>query len=523
VATDDMPRLVLSLRTVITRNRSFQASICDVPLRVLSSATHQRENFDMSSSPISWSIQERIEQGSLRYDRRQIELAQKLDALRLTLINSDASVIHHGDLNVGLFSDAKPKGFLESATLNVNRAFLQMRYMYPLSTTPKGLYVYGSVGVGKSFLMDLFVNSLTGEGTLPNRQIRRVHFHEFMLDIHDRIHRSKQRNPRQDPLPSLALSIAQESRVLCLDEFQVTDVADAAILKRLLEMLWSSRTGVVLVATSNRAPEALYEGGLNRSMFLPFIDTLKCHMDVSEMSGTRDYRREKTNVMVHDDQSYYWPADNPYTRQSLERIFFKDDGEEQRNRQLPVRMGRHVQVPRSNNHCAWFDFEDLCNRPLGAADYLCICEMYDTLIVDHVPQLDGTRFNEARRFVTLVDAVYESKTRLVLASNEVPLKELFVGFDATVESSDGDEETAVAGLPPPTHAEDEIFVKGEGGSSSSAATTMIRTKGGDTVEWSATGRIGVSLAQLSAVKDVSFSFQRAESRLAEINSDNWGR
>jgi peroxisome-assembly ATPase len=209
---------------------------------------------------------------------------------------------------------------------------------------------------------------------------------------------------------------------------------------------------------------------------------------------------------------------------------------------LPVRMGRFVHVPKSNQNCAWFEFEDLCHRPLGAADYLSICERYKTLIVDHVPQLDGTKFNEARRFVTLIDAVYESKTRLILASNHVPLDELFVGFDATVESNDGDEETAVDGIvgappdrttPPKTTTtttaadQHEIFVKGEGGSSSSSSTTMIRshddTGGAAVIEWSATGRIGVSLAQLSAVKDVSFSFQRAESRLAEINNGRWGQ
>jgi protein AFG1 len=380
--------------------------------------------------------------------------------------------------------------------------------------------------------MNLFVDAMEESNTVPNRKIRRVHFHEFMLDIHDRIHRSKLRNPRHDPLPPLALSIAQESRLLCLDEFQVTDIADAAILKRLLEMLWSSHVGMVLVTTSNRAPDALYEGGLNRSMFLPFIETLKSHMDVLEMSGRRDYRREKTSGIVDEGlSSFYWPADDPSTRQALDRIFAKggtdDDGDQQGiNYQLPVRMGRYVHVPRSNNHCAWFEFDDLCNRPLGAADYLSICERYEILIVDHVPQLDGSRFNEARRFVTLIDAVYESKTRLVLASNQVPLNELFVDFDATVESSDGDEEIAVDDgsiVFAPIQKTQEIFVKGEGGSSSSASTTMIRSGDGGTVEWSATGRIGVSLAQLSAVKDVSFSFQRAESRLAEINSGTWGR
>ena len=182
--------------------------------------------------------------------------------------------------------------------------------------------------------------------------------------------------------------------------------------------------------------------------------------------------------------NYYWPANHPSTRQALQRIFLQHgSGEEETPPaahtptpiRLPVRMGRFVHVPKSNQNCAWFDFDDLCHQPLGAADYLSICERYKTLIVDHVPQLDGSKFNEARRFVTLIDAVYESKTRLVLASNHVPLDELLVGFDATVESNDGDEEIAVDGMgvlpdqitttsSPDQH---EIFVKGEGGSSSS--------------------------------------------------------
>ena len=168
----------------------------------------------------------------------------------------------------------------------------------------------------------------------------------------------------------------------------------------------------------------------------------------------------------------------------------------------------------------------MCHQPLGAADYLAICERFPILIVDHVPQLNASRFNEARRFVTLIDAVYESRTRLVLACEE-PLKDLLVHFEATVESHDGDEEIAVESVQNSSgnNQQEEttaLFVKGQGGSSSSSSTTMIRTKDGD-VEWSATGRVGVSLAQLSAVRDVSFSFQRAESRLVEMNNGTWGR
>jgi protein AFG1 len=256
-------------------------------------------------------------------------------------------------------------------------------------------------------------------------------------------------------------------------------------------------------------------------------------MDIIEMNGNKDYRREQHsnnkdgwNDREQDLQLYFWPAEHVNTRQALERIFARGGGDTQSGTTLAVRMGRTVKLPRANHTCAWIDFHDLCNQPLGAADYLAICNRYPVLIVDNVPQLNASRFNEARRFVTLIDALYESKTRLVLAS-QVPLDDLLLNFNAVVETHDGDEEIAVEGtekkdLTHDQNLEEEMFVKGEGGSSSSAATTMIRTKDGE-VEWSATGRIGVSLAQLSAVRDVSFSFQRAESRLVEMNNGRWGR
>jgi protein AFG1 len=467
-----------------------------------------------------------------------------LDDLLKSLCATDQKVLSYANLSVDLFSDAPKKGIYKKT-----QAFLEKScFQWTRSKSPRGIYIHGSVGVGKSFLMDLFFDTISsrrvGGGAHSERiKVRRAHFHEFMLDIHDRIHQFKQMHPKSDPLPAVALSLSQEARLLCLDEFQVTDIADAMILKRLFSMLWmdhmvggTSSVGMVVVTTSNRAPDVLYEGGLNRSLFLPFIHTLKNHMDIFEMNGDKDYRREQQhnynninnddgwNGREQDRQSYFWPADHVQTRQALERIFARGGGGDtpQSGTTLAVRMKRTVKIPRANDTCAWIDFQDLCNQPLGAADYLAICNRYPVLIVDNVPQLNESRFNQARRFVTLIDTLYESKTRLVLAS-QVPLDQLLVDFDVTVDEThnDGDEEIAAEGIEH-KNLEEDMFVKGEGGSSSSAATTMIRTKDGE-VEWSATGRIGVSLAQLSAVRDVSFSFQRAESRLVEMNNDGWGR
>lgn len=348
------------------------------------------------------------------------------------------------------------------------------------------------------------------------RRRKRCHFHEFMLDVHQRIHAYKAKHPRSDPIPPVAASLAKEARLLCFDEIQITDICDAMIIKRLFTILLD--LGVVIVTTSNRPPSGLYEGGINRSSFLPFIDTLRERMMIIEMGGMHDYRRDCLASI--SDESALLPTHvctvtNPSSKQILEQWFSKGAGET-RNETIPVAMGRSVQVKRANDECGWFSFGELCNQPLGAADYLAIADRFDMIIVEGVPQLGGNTYNEARRFVTLIDALYEAKTKLILAA-EVPRDELFVGFDATVETNDGDEEIAIDDTP-----SKESFVIGEGGSSSSSSTTLIRTENGD-MEWSATGRIGVSLAQLSAVREVSFSFKRADSRLAEMATSSWGQ
>jgi peroxisome-assembly ATPase len=498
---------------------------------------------DFSSLTITSTTKALMLSRKLRHDEDQLNLALRLDQLRVALSATDAGVIAGDRLSADMFSDAKPKGLVATAQAFVRKATKIGPFNTSIHTTPRGIYIHGSVGVGKSFLMDLFAASMKKEhASIGRRKIRRCHFHEFMLDVHERIHHQKKQHPKQDPLPSVAMSLAQEARILCLDEFQVTDIADAMILQRLFRMLWMDTyqhrkdIGMVVVATSNRGPDALYDGGLNRSLFVPFIATLQRHMHVVEMSGSKDYRRDTdikhTTASAIRSKSCFCPVDSAETRHALQEIFAASDRDGATSAALldttiPVRMGRQVHIPRANNNCAWVDFMGLCGAPLGAADYLAICERFPVLIVDKVPQLNASRFNEARRFVTLVDAVYESKTRLVLAS-EVPVEDLLVHFEATAVSNDGDEETSVAGIVhdenvPETIEEEHMFVKREGGSSSSAATTMVRNKDGVILEWSATGRIGVSLAQLSAVRDVSFSFQRAESRLVEMNNGVWGR
>jgi len=225
------------------------------------------------------------------------------------------------------------------------------------------------------------------------------------------------------------------------------------------------------------------------------------------MNIQQDYRRMSNhcneNGMV---PTYVWPSDQDNSRRILEEWFQRASGStETTSETIPVTMGRRLKVTRASGKCAWFHFDELCHQPLGAADYLALAQHYSTIIVDNIPQLDENHYNEARRFVTLIDALYESRTQLILSA-AVPREELLVEFEAQVVSQDGDEEISMAAS----------VVIGEGGSSSSHATTTIPQKDGSSMEWSATGRIGVSLAQLSSVREVSFSFQRAASRLAEM-------
>jgi protein AFG1 len=468
------------------------------------------------TGPVTVAYESKVDAGELRRDDAQFALAAKLDALHDSLsslppvpVGTDQPT-EDGSTGSGLS--------LLARSLKSAQSILRKKFdLWSFGPPPRGIYIHGPVGVGKSFLMDLFYASVTApeenhscnKSSYKHAKItkRRVHFHEFMLEVHHRIFVYKQKFPRDDGLPVIAQQLAQEAQLLCFDEFQVTDVADAMILKRLFLLLLD--LNVVVVATSNRAPEALYEGGINRSLFLPFIDMLKDTFDIISMEDSSvDYRLETRA----DGQSYFWSNEDVYGKindniqAQLEEIFGGNaSGTEAEI--IPVLFGRTVKVTRLNDRCAWFNFSDLCYQPLGAADYIALCCRFPVIIMERVPQLDANHLNEARRFVTLIDACYESRTRLVLTA-QVPLDELFVEFEAHVESNDGD---------------GELIVNDKGGNSSSFATTMIRTKEGKYYEWSATGRVGVSLAQFSSANDLAFSFRRAASRLVEMGGKQWGR
>ena len=285
---------------------------------------------------------------------------------------------------------------------------------------PKGVYLHGGVGRGKSMLMDLFFAEAAAG---PKR---RVHFHEFMLEVQARLHALRRDGDVEDPLRPLAGELAGEARLLCFDEFHVVDIADAMILGRLFEGLFER--GVVVVATSNWPPRRLYENGLNRDRFLPFVDLLLTKVDAVALDGPVDYRlRHLRELPV-----YHHPL-GAEAAAALERAFaLLGDGEPPRAEEIAVGANRRLAVPRAAGRAAWFGFADLCARALGAADYLALTERYGALLLADVPLLTPDKRNEARRFMTLVDALYERRVMLFVSAAAAP-EDLYASGDGAFE------------------------------------------------------------------------------------------
>ncbi len=289
---------------------------------------------------------------------------------------------------------------------------------------PRGVYLWGGVGRGKSMLMDLAFQAISAS---PKR---RVHFHEFMLEVHSRL-REERKKEFGDPIPPVAAAIAEEARLLAFDEMVINNSADAMILSRLFSHLLDE--GVTVITTSNRPPRDLYLGGLNRELFLPFIDLVERELDVVALNGPTDYRLERLGGMP----TWYVPNGREATR-ALSQLFFRltDHPVEDRGKvpseELSVPGGRTLHVPKSLKDVAVFSFRRLCGEPRGAADYLTIARHFHTVIIVGIPKMGPENRNEAARFVTLIDALYEHKVKL-LASADASPERLYEAGDGAFE------------------------------------------------------------------------------------------
>ncbi|TDR85443.1 cell division protein ZapE [Enterovirga rhinocerotis] len=335
-----------------------------------------------------------VASGAVERDEAQLAAVERLDALAVEIVSRGNLRPRRSGLLGKLFGE--PKG----------------------DPPPRGLYVWGEVGRGKTMLMDLFYESLPGSSK------RRAHFHAYMADVHERIHAWREKLKAgevsgDDPIRPVAAALADEARILCFDEFAVTDIADAMILGRLFTALFER--GVVVVATSNVPPDGLYKDGLNRALFLPFIKLLSERTEVLNLRSRTDFRMEK----VGDSPVFFTPIDDE-ARRGMDELFRRLTGGAATAPATLTVYGHPVEVPAQVGGVARFRFEDLCSKPLAASDFLAIARAYHTIFVDDIPRLAFERRNEARRFIMLIDVLYERHSRLV-ASAATPPDALYEG------------------------------------------------------------------------------------------------
>jgi len=335
----------------------------------------------------------RVSQGQIERDAAQDAVLRKLDLLRESLVN---------------YRPPRKAGALG--------------WLFSKKTQEpqRGLYIWGPVGRGKTMLMDLFFE----EAEVQRK--RRVHFHAFMADVHGRIHAWRQKLKAgevkgDDPIVPVADAISDEAWLLCFDEFSVTDIADAMILGRLFQALF--RRGVVIVATSNVDPDDLYQGGLNRALFLPFIALIRARMEVVRLEARTDFRLEK----LKGAPVYHVPADAKAAK-ALSAAFEALTGAPQGAPAELELLGRKIRIPEARAHVARFCFADLCEAPLGAQDFLAIARNYHTVLIDAIPVIAAAERNEAKRFIILIDALYDQHVKLIASAAAEPT-ELFLGIE----------------------------------------------------------------------------------------------
>nr|OQO18228.1 hypothetical protein B0A51_15462 [Rachicladosporium sp. CCFEE 5018] len=431
----------------------------------------------------------RVKSGRLRDDEHQRNLIQALQDLHDDLESYRPLPVQHPTIES---LQPKKTGFFGSIFGGSSSNKIRMD---PAPNLPKGLYMFGDVGSGKTMLMDLFYDTLPTNITSKTR----IHFHNFMQDVHKDIHKMTIEHGNDiDAIPFVAANIASKASVLCFDEFQCTDVADAMILRRLIESLMAH--GTVLVTTSNRHPSELYKNGIQRESFVPCIKLLQTRLRVLNLDSTTDYRR----IPRPPSGVYHHPLDAAANRHAEHWFrFLGDFDHDPPHHSVKKVWGRDVEVPRASGQACRFTFDELLGRATGAADYIELTRNYHAFIITDVPGMNYRSRDLARRFITFIDAVYESRAKLVLTT-AVPLSQLFMTRD---EVDTALSEAADSGVP---HAK---AAKKDGADLDSSMRSLMDD-------------LGMSMNTLKGTSifsgdEETFAFARALSRLSEMEGLEW--
>ncbi len=477
---------------------------------------------------VASAIKDDVDDGKLLFDPLQQQAANKLNRVQSTLAAYNHSLYrqqlqrvedHHNIIQQQLQQQKQ-----QDDTTHNNKE-LNMNEEPPSISiqVPRGFYIHGPVGTGKSMMLNVFYEHA------PTHKKRRLHFHSFLQEIHQRIHILNKQlldehgrsfhvdtDKSRNPILRIAQQVSEEVTLLCIDEFQVTDIADAMILAQFFGELW--RQGVIVAATSNRPPGALYEGGLNREYFLPFLDLLKKYCVVYHLADKNnagdtdntgiDYRRVRSgaNADEHNNHGDYFhlTTDNQNEEQAAQELdglflHYQESHPTETNEQpihLQVNFKRTMAVHRSHSDIiARFTFDELCTTELGSSDYNAIANHFRIVMLENIPHLNLKHPDRARRFITLIDELYEAECCLVCSAVDVPDR-LFVGSSSDEEESSADSNKS-------TTANNDVSPDG-----TMLAVDVAQSR-------------GTALSSLASVRELSFAFRRAASRILEMSSKSW--